>query len=57
MNRIGIVSIYTLQEVRRDRLFWGLVPLIALRNCPYLLYERNQYSCRRVKPLTVHTLL
>ncbi|MGO9147469.1 MAG: ABC transporter permease [Desulfomonilia bacterium] len=28
MNRIGIVSLYTLQEVRRDRLFWGFVPLL-----------------------------
>jgi len=28
MSRIGIVAIYTLQEVRRDRLFWGLLPLI-----------------------------
>ncbi len=37
MNRIGIVSIYTLQEVRRDRLFWGFVPLmlfvVALTFC------------------------
>ena len=28
MGRIGIVSIYTLQEMRRDRLFWGFVPLM-----------------------------
>jgi ABC-type transport system involved in multi-copper enzyme maturation permease subunit len=28
MSRIGIVSLYTLQEVRRDRLFWGFVPLM-----------------------------
>ncbi len=28
MGKIGIVSIYTLQEVRRDRLFWGFVPLM-----------------------------
>jgi ABC-type transport system involved in multi-copper enzyme maturation permease subunit len=28
MSRIGIVATYTLQEVRRDRLFWGLLPLI-----------------------------
>jgi ABC-type transport system involved in multi-copper enzyme maturation permease subunit len=29
MNRIGIVSLYTLQEVRRDRLFWGFIPLVC----------------------------
>jgi hypothetical protein len=28
MSRIGIVSLYTLQEVRRDKLFWGFVPLM-----------------------------
>jgi Cu-processing system permease protein len=30
MSRIGIVSLYTLQEVRRDRLFWGFVPLMLI---------------------------
>lgn len=29
MSRIGIVSLYTLQEVRRDRLFWGFIPLMC----------------------------
>lgn len=29
MSGIGIVSLYTLQEVRRDRLFWGLIPLMC----------------------------
>lgn len=29
MGRIGIVSLYTLQEVRRDRLFWGFIPLLC----------------------------
>ncbi len=29
MNRIGVVSLYTLQEVRRDRLFWGFIPLMC----------------------------
>ena len=29
MSRIGIVSLYTLQEVRRDRLFWSLIPLMC----------------------------
>jgi ABC-type transport system involved in multi-copper enzyme maturation permease subunit len=28
MKRIGIVSLYTLQEVKRDRLLWGFVPLM-----------------------------
>jgi ABC-type transport system involved in multi-copper enzyme maturation permease subunit len=28
MSRMGIVATYTLQEVRRDRLFWGLLPLM-----------------------------
>jgi len=30
MGRIAIVSLYTLQEVRRDRLFWGFVPVIFI---------------------------
>jgi ABC-type transport system involved in multi-copper enzyme maturation permease subunit len=30
MRKIGIISLYTLQEVRRDRLFWGFVPVIFL---------------------------
>ena len=29
MGRIGIVALYTLQEVRRDRLFWGFIPLMC----------------------------
>lgn len=29
MSRIGIVSLYTLQEMRRDRLFWSLIPLMC----------------------------
>lgn len=29
MGRIGIVALYTLQEVRRDRLFWGFIPLVC----------------------------
>jgi ABC-type transport system involved in multi-copper enzyme maturation permease subunit len=30
MRKIGIISLYTLQEVRRDRLFWGFVPVIFI---------------------------
>ena len=28
MDTIAVVTLYTLQEIRRDRLFWGFVPLV-----------------------------